>query len=161
MSSPSAPRDRPAEAVSPGSASFPKSRRLRNRAEFQCVYRDGARWTSPLFAAIFRQAETGEPGKTGLAVSRAIGNAVVRNRVKRRLREAVRRNLAALADGCEIVLQARRRIVDSDWPAIEADVRRAFEQATRVRARRRASAEAGAAARPGASARPGQRRQKR
>ena len=44
--------------------------------------------------------------KVGLVVSRAVGSAVVRNRVKRRLRELMRRRLASLPGGCLLVLRA-------------------------------------------------------
>jgi ribonuclease P protein component len=44
--------------------------------------------------------------KVGLVVSRAVGSAVVRNRVKRRLRELMRRRIASLPEGCLLVLRA-------------------------------------------------------
>src|SRR5579863_242825 len=50
---------------------------------------------------------SGGPAKVGFVVSRAVGSAVVRNRVKRRLRELMRRRLASLPRGCLLVLRAR------------------------------------------------------
>lgn len=49
---------------------------------------------------------SGDPAKVGLIVSRAVGSAVVRNRVKRRLRELMRGRLASLPRGCLLVVRA-------------------------------------------------------
>jgi ribonuclease P protein component len=49
---------------------------------------------------------SGDPAKVGFVVSRAVGSAVVRNRVKRRLRELMRARLASLPEGCQLVVRA-------------------------------------------------------
>ena len=126
MCSPSAPNEC-FDSGAPVSQRFPKSRRLRKRAEFQRVYEQGRRIRSSLFTAHVRDAETADPGRVGLTVPRAIGKAVVRNRVKRRLREAVRRHWLELPDGLEVVFHARRPIVDASWPRLESEVQRAFQ----------------------------------
>lgn len=129
MSSPSARNGSATAPGLPGSQRFPQFRRLRKRAEFQRVYEEGVRLTSALFSAFVRDAQTNEPGKVGFTVPRAIGGAVVRNRVKRRLREAIRRRWADLPDGYEVVIHARKRLVDVEWTKLESEIQRVFRRA--------------------------------
>ena len=128
MCSPSAPSN-PDDSEVADSQRFPKSRRLRKRAEFQRVYEQGRRIRSSLFTAFVRQTDERVPGRVGLTVPRAVGKAVVRNRVKRRLREAVRRHWSDLPDGHEVVLHARRQIVDAAWLRLETEVQHVFQTA--------------------------------
>ena len=64
---------------------------------------DGSAASSTGFAG---EVRSGDPAKVGFVVSRAVGSAVVRNRVKRRLRELMRRRVASLPGGCLLVLRA-------------------------------------------------------
>jgi ribonuclease P protein component len=130
MSSPSARKNSTAEHP-PVSQRFPLSRRLRKKAEFQRVYEEGTRLGSALFAVFCRRLGTQADARVGLAVPRSLGNAVVRNRAKRRLREAVRRHWQDLAGGLEVVIHARKNIVTADWPALEAEVVRIFRTAAK------------------------------
>jgi len=132
MSSPSALKNSPAAATPPGSQRFPASRRLRKRAEFQRVYEQGTRFAGSLFVVFCRRGETNDPARVGLTVPRAIGNAVKRNRAKRRLREAARRHWMLLPAGLEMVVHARGRIAEADWPTLETEVVRAFKKAARL-----------------------------
>ena len=65
--------------------------------------------------------EPGPPGLVGFAVSRAVGNAVVRNKVKRRLRHAMLDLLPELS-GARVVVRANPAAAQADWPALQADV---------------------------------------
>ena len=94
-----------------------RAQRLRQRREFAAVYRRGRTYRSDL--VVLRALRTGEPlSRAGFTAGRALGGAVVRNRVKRRLREAVR--ALSLAPGWDLVLNARRG-------AAEAEYRRLYE----------------------------------
>jgi ribonuclease P protein component len=81
--------------------------RLRCASTYRRVFEQGEKLVGPLF--ILYVLPTLEPqSRLGLAVSKRIGNAVVRNRIKRCLREAFRRHKACLASSCDVVCVARR-----------------------------------------------------
>ena len=72
---------------------FPAALRLRKRAEFDQVYKRGERHSSANMTVIFL-APTGRGGpRVGFTAGKVLGGAVERNRIRRRLREAVRRHL--------------------------------------------------------------------
>jgi ribonuclease P protein component len=104
--------------------------RLRRRAEFQRVSR-GLRRGAEAFTlqAARREGRSDGPAgaRVGLTVTRKIGNAVVRNRIRRRLKEALRaaRPLEAEADH-DYVLIARREALGRSFAALVEDVREAF-----------------------------------
>lgn len=89
-----------------------RAHRLRQRREFAAVYRRGRPFRSDLL--ILRAVRTGRPlSRVGFTVGRALGGAVVRNRLKRRLRQAVRS--LPLAPGWDLVLNARRGAAKADY----------------------------------------------
>ena len=77
--------------VSPKSQAFPKSRRLLKRAEFLAVQRAGGGARSRHFVALIRFRGDDAPCRLGVVASKRVGNAVARNRGKRRVREWFRR----------------------------------------------------------------------
>jgi ribonuclease P protein component len=92
------------------------------------VYDGGSRFSSPLFAAFWlRDAQAGGP-RVGFTVTRALGNAVVRNRIRRRLREAVRVFLDRLSPQCSIVINPRRKALDAPLVQIQREIERLFHQ---------------------------------
>jgi ribonuclease P protein component len=100
---------------SPQSFSFPRSCRLRRRGEFLAVRGGQSYVDGPLVAtwrargALPQQPAQGMPGlvaRVGITVSSKVGDAVVRNRVKRKLREAVRHEMRGLP-AVDLVLTAR------------------------------------------------------
>jgi ribonuclease P protein component len=91
--------------------------RLAHSEEFQRVRRQGRSWSHPLFVLLALRNDLACT-RFGFLVSRRIGKAVVRNRVRRRLREAVRLRLSHIALGWDIVLIARMPIVQADWKGI-------------------------------------------
>ncbi|MEK7409227.1 MAG: ribonuclease P protein component [Acidobacteriota bacterium] len=123
MSDLSAWQSNPIEA-SKRSLSFPKSARILRTADFRRVYDEGFRVSSPYFTAFCAAAKEPRGPRIGLSVSRATGKAVIRNRVKRRLREAVRRELWRLEPRWEIVINARQAALTAPL----AELRRAMER---------------------------------
>ncbi len=70
----------------------------------------------------------GEAGfaRVGFTVGRALGGAVARNRIRRRLREAVRLRLAQLAAPVDVVINPRKSVLQADFAELLSDVERAF-----------------------------------
>jgi ribonuclease P protein component len=82
---------------------FPRSCRLRKTAEFRAVYNRKVRASDQRLTVCVRENGLGH-SRIGLSVSRKVGNAVLRNRWKRLLREAFRLNLARLPLGVDLVV---------------------------------------------------------
>lgn len=90
------------------------------------MYDEGSRYSGPLFAAFcVREPEAAGP-RIGLTVPRALGNAVVRNRIKRRVREAVRFHFDRLSPQWSIVINPRRKAMDAPMPELRREVERLF-----------------------------------
>lgn len=100
--------------------------RLTKRAQFLHV-RAGVRAARPnVLVEARRRAETGPMG-VGFTASKKVGGAVIRNRAKRRLREAARQLLPAHGlSGVDYVLVARQSTPDADWAALLDDLKSAL-----------------------------------
>jgi len=98
---------------------FGTEARLHRRGEFLRVQRAGARYQTAHFVVYAMRTGASEPARLGTTVSRRIGGAVVRNRVKRRVRECFRRSLRTmLPAGTELVVIARAGAGALTSPAI-------------------------------------------
>ncbi len=74
-----------------------------------------------------------QPARAGLVVSRAVGAAVARNRVKRRLRHVVREHVAALPAGSRLVVRALPASVAASSEVLDRDLSRALDRAAAAR----------------------------
>jgi ribonuclease P protein component len=115
---------------------LPQQARVRRPQQFRLVTRTGRRAGGRTVIAHLLLAPDGESAKVGFVVSRAVGSAVVRNRVKRRLREILRARLASLPSGCMLVVRAQPAAADSSQADLAADV----DQVLRRLLRRQADA---------------------
>jgi ribonuclease P protein component len=106
--------------------SLPKPARLRHNAEYRKIYEEGSRFSSSLFAAFYRRRGLPGAARVGYTTPRALGTAVVRNRIRRRLREAVRLEWA-VEPGWELVFNPRRAILEAEFARLRTEVRRLFE----------------------------------
>src|SRR5215468_2891443 len=88
---------------------LPAAARLRRRAEFTAAVKRGSRAGKPLISGHLLVRPEDEPARVGFVVSRAVGPAVVRNRVRRRLRHLARAYLRSLPGGSLLVLRANPR----------------------------------------------------
>ena len=102
--------------------------RLRRNADFQRVRREGQFYASPLMVLAFLHNEL-DYSRFGFVVSKRIGNAVKRNKIKRRLREAVRLRLPKIKPGFDVVFIARRPIAGAAYADIEKWVDRLLTKA--------------------------------
>lgn len=108
------------------SARFPRSAKLLKHSDFQRVYKNGKRHFSTLLTAFFLPGT--EPGpRIGITVSRALGGAVQRNRIKRRMREAVRLHRSELPAPMDVVFNPKKLVLDADFAQLAQEVSRAFE----------------------------------
>lgn len=76
-------------------------------------------------------ARQSEPAaaRVGLTVGKVLGKAHERNRIKRRLREVLRRHLGMLPAGCDIVLHPHRSVLTMEFAKLEAEIVRILTQA--------------------------------
>jgi len=129
----------------PGSA-FPKSAHLLKRSDFRRVYEQGRRHFSGNMTFFYLRHAPGrldhgvEPRETavskpaasvriGFTVPRALGGAVERNRIRRRLREAVRHNYALMADlngTIDVVVNPRKSVLKAEFTKLSQEVAAAF-----------------------------------
>lgn len=123
--------------------------RLRKHADYQRVYKAGRKQFGRQMAWFFalRDADTAARSETagprvGLTVPKALGKAVARNRIKRRLREAVRGALPLLSAPVDVILHPRRSVLEAEFAVLEREVQTIF-RSVQSAAEKRASETAG------------------
>jgi ribonuclease P protein component len=116
--------------------------RLRKHADYQRAYAASRKRQSasmswflapqPPALADFpaeRQAVRPEGPRVGLTVGKILGKAHERNRIKRRMREALRRHPELLPEGCDLIFHPRRCVLTLEFAKLEAEIVRILEQA--------------------------------
>lgn len=109
------------------SARSSREARLRKHADFDTVYRNGRRLFSAHLTVFFLPRDAAG-ARVGFTVPRALGEAVVRNRIRRRMREAVRLSLSAAGSGVDVVVHPKKSALTADFAALCREVERAFEK---------------------------------
>ena len=127
------------------------------RADYEAVYGAGQRRSSPQFAVFFRarqkfqrepsaraaaasHANAGAPvnethgpnpvSRFGISVKKTVGGAVVRNRIRRRIREILRRNRMEIPSGWDIVIHPRSSVAQAPFAPLEAELVRLLRSIT-------------------------------
>lgn len=106
--------------------------RLRRNEDFQRARRDGRSWATPWVVLVAVPSDLDHP-RFGFAVGKRLGKAVVRNRVKRRLREAVRLQRAQVAPGWDLVFIARDPIRDIAFDQLSGAITQLLKRARLLR----------------------------
>ena len=113
----------------PGSgkcARFPRNARLLRHADFRRVYEQGQRHFTAHMTVFYLRRTQGEGLRVGFTVGRALGGAVARNRMKRRLREAVRLRRLAANVPADVVINPKKSLLTAEFAPLLQEVERAF-----------------------------------
>ena len=112
-----------------------RSIRLRKHADFQRVYQASRRYSSASMTYFFRVRDASEPAgpqpsgsqpRIGFTTGRVLGGAVARNRIRRRMREAVRLHATELPQCTDVVLHPRKVVLEMNFGLLEKEVSRVF-----------------------------------
>ncbi|MGZ4890049.1 MAG: ribonuclease P protein component [Candidatus Angelobacter sp.] len=120
-----------------GGGSFPRSARLLRHADFERVYKLGRRHFSASMTVFYWQRQEAANAadvkslvasglRIGFTVGRALGGAVQRNRMKRRLREAVRLTRPPAGVNADVVINPKKSLLTVEFAEVMNEVSRAF-----------------------------------
>ena len=102
---------------------LPAAARMRRSSDFTAATRGGSRAGRPLVSGhLLVRDGSAEPARVGFVVSKAVGTAVVRNTVRRRLRHLVRGYLGSLPGGSLLVVRAAPRAATARQADLAADL---------------------------------------
>ena len=102
---------------------LPAAARMRRREDFTDAVRGGSRTGRPLLTGhLLVRPGSPDPARAGFVVSRAVGGAVVRNKVRRRLRELVRGYVDSLPQGSLLVVRANPRAATASQSDLAAEL---------------------------------------
>ena len=104
---------------------FPKEYRLLRRSEFRQVYEAGQRRSAPLGVIFFRPNGLSMT-RLGITAPTKLGGAVLRNRVKRRVREVFRLNRLTIPAGWDIVVNPREAMATVEFSKLERELLQLF-----------------------------------
>jgi len=142
VNQPQVPHDQPSGPVSPPTTQRQSltGLRLQKHADYQRAYSAGRKRQSAsmswFLAPREREPDGIAPGpRVGLTAGKVVGKAHERNRIKRRMREALRRHTALLPQGCDLILHPRRSVLSIEFGKLEAEVVRILQQAKAEAAR--------------------------
>jgi ribonuclease P protein component len=114
------------------SMTFPREARLVRRGEFDAVYRAGRRRSSSHFTVFLRANELPD-SRFGVSIKRALGGAVVRNRIRRRLREIVRCHRSEIPAGWDFVIHPKSAVGKAPFAELTEELVRLLESAGQAR----------------------------
>jgi len=114
-------RDVTASPASKGARELPRECRLLRKAEYDSVYREGQRRSNREFTVFLRRNGL-ERSRFGWSVKKALGGAVKRNRVRRRLREIVRLHREEILPGWDVVIHPRSTAATAQFALLVADL---------------------------------------
>ena len=107
-----------------------KQYRLKRRATFSYVYKKGEKSSARHLLLLYVKSRSGL--KVGISVSKKVGGAVTRNRVKRLIREGINCIFSQIATGHTYVIVAKSSSAEADYQTICAEVKEIFEKAGKL-----------------------------
>jgi ribonuclease P protein component len=123
------------EASKKASQSFPRDARLLKHADFQAVYKNGKKHFSGNMTAFYRRTDRDAGARVGFTVGKVLGGAVVRNRIRRRMRASVRQHLRELAAPLDLVLHPRKSVLTLKFAQLDAEIAQVFAAVQRGKGR--------------------------
>ena len=108
-------------------ATFPRSVRLLRHSDFQRVYKQGRRHFAAHLTVFYLRRAEGSGPRVGFTVGKVLGGAVERNRMKRRLREAVRLHRLSLLGPVDVVMNPKKSLLKVDFSELGNEIGHAFE----------------------------------
>jgi ribonuclease P protein component len=106
---------------------FPREARLVHRGDFDRVYQAGKRLSSSHFTVFVRRNDL-VLSRFGFSIKKALGGAVVRNRMRRRLREMVRCHQQEIPVGWDIVIHPKNSVSKVEFAALTGDLMRLLKK---------------------------------
>jgi ribonuclease P protein component len=117
--------------------------RLRKHSDYQRAYAASRKRQSASMSWFLAPQSPAFPGpglppgpRVGLTAGKVLGKSHERNRIKRRMREVLRRHIDLLPVSCDLILHPRRAVLTLDFAKLEAEVVRILQQASSDTARR-------------------------
>ena len=123
------------ETSKKNSQGFPRETRLLKHADFQVVYKQGRKHFSGNMTAFYRENRVNAAPRVGFTVGKILGGAVDRNRIRRRMRSAVRKHLRELARPLDLVLHPRKSVLTLEFSQLDAEIMQVFAAVQRGRGR--------------------------
>ncbi|GAB6990947.1 ribonuclease P protein component [Paenibacillus pini] len=114
-----------------------KSLRLRNRADFSRVYRHGKSFANHQFVVYWFRKKEVEKFRVGISASKKIGNAVVRNRMRRMIKEIVRHHELDLIEHIDLVFIVRKGALDMPYKDMEKSILHVLRKASLLKQKSR------------------------
>ena len=114
-------RDAIASRPSKTGQEYPRGARIVRKADFDAVYRNGKRRSSSHFT-VFLKANGLPQSRFGFSIKRALGGAVARNRIRRRIREVVRLHREEISAGWDFVIHPKAGVESAPFAALQSDL---------------------------------------
>lgn len=103
--------------------------RLRNRADFSRVYRGGKSFANSQFVVYWSRQRIADPFRLGVSVSKKVGNAVVRNRMRRVVKEIIRHYEGKIAPQTDLIIIVRKPAITMKYAELEKSIAHVLRRA--------------------------------
>ena len=103
--------------------------RIRKKKEFLLLYKKGKRYRGKFFTLIYLSSDL-KFSRMAVVVSKKVGNAVIRNKVKRWIRALFRTNKDLLKNPFDLVFIAKKETPDTTWPKLQQEYVKAITSIT-------------------------------